>query len=129
MEEKYFKYLSNFIFKKKRERIIFELLSENKRENAFCKMTDFSSCFLKENILFDLSHFEDNEAIAKIEGLVSGKECFDLKYRKIDSIKNAYQRAVDSYMFNLLIVDDKTAIYIGECSYGASDKYILKINK
>ena len=47
-------------------------------------------------------------------------------YGEIVSVKDAYARAVHSYMLNILIVDENTVIYIGECSYGASEKYILK---
>jgi hypothetical protein len=126
METKYYKFLSNFIVKSKRERLIYELQSEKKRENAFSKMTNFLDCFNSEDIIVDLTHFQDDIAIKRIEEVVSDKDCFDIANRERNLLKSAYLRAVNSYMCNVLVVDEHTIIYIGECEIGASEKYILR---
>ncbi len=117
--------LSTFIQKLKRERILFELKSTKKRETAFSKMSNFSTCFNKKDISIDLSHLEVENAIETIKNVVCTTNCFDLVYNEVCSISKAYQRAVHSLMFNVLIIDEHTAIYIGEWEYGASEKYIL----
>lgn len=129
MEKEYLEILSAFINKIKRERILFELQSEQKRERAFSKLSNFSECFNEKEISLDLSHLEEEQAIKTIEKTIGKKDCFDLVYNEICPITKAYQRAVDSYMFDALIVDEHTVIYIGECVYGASDKYILRKEK
>ena len=129
MEKKYLSILTAFINKTKRERILFELQSEKKREMAFSKLSNFSECFNEKDVSVDLSHLEEEKAIKIIERTIGAKDCFDLVYNEICPITKAYQRAVASYMFNALIVDEYTVIYIGECEYGASKKYILRKEK
>lgn len=126
MENKYLMVLSTFIQKEKRERILFELKSTKKRETAFSKLSNFSEFFHEKNISIDLSHLEVESAIKIINNSVSNTNCFDLVYNEICSISKAYERAVSSYMFNALIIDEQTIIYIGEVEFGASEKYILK---
>ena len=126
MEKNYLMILSTFINKKKRERILFELQSNKKRETAFSKMSTFSACFDKENISIDLSHLEFENATKIIETSVRATNCFDLLYNEVCPISKAYERAVSSCMFNALIIDEQTIVYIGEVEFGASKKYILK---
>ncbi len=118
--------LSAFIQKEKRERILFELKSIKKRETAFSKMSNFSKCFNEKNISINLSHLEVENAIKIIKDSVSSTNCFDLAYNEVCPISKAYERAVASYMFNALIIDEQTIVYIGEVEFGASKKYILK---
>ncbi len=126
MEKKYYSFLSGFLDDAKRERILFELQSKKKRENAFSKITVFSECFDEGQIFCDLSHFTDTDAIEKLNQLFKNISCYDLVYNEIVSLNLAYTRAVNSYMVDVLIVDENTIIYVGECEYGASPKYILK---
>ena len=126
MENKYLMVLSTFIQKEKRERILFELKSTKKRETAFSKLSNFSEFFNEKNISIDLSHLEVESAIKIINNSVSNTNCFDLAYNEICSISKAYERAVSSYMFNALIIDEQTIVYIGEVEFGSSEKYILK---
>lgn len=126
MENKYLMVLSTFIQKEKRERILFELKSTKKRETAFSKMSNFSECFDKKNISIDLSHLEVESAIKITKNSVRSTNCFDLAYNEVCSISKAYKRAVSSCMFNALIIDEQTIVYIGEVEFGASEKYILK---
>ena len=42
MSDKYYNFLAEFMLPEKRERIIFQLASKKKRDNAFDKMTDDS---------------------------------------------------------------------------------------
>ena len=110
----------------KKDRILHELSLNKKRENAFSKMTIFSNCFFVENIAHNLTHLEDSDALQIISNNVKEKYCYDLRHDEVLSIKDAYIRAVNSYMVNVLIVNENTIIYVGDCSYGASEKYILK---
>ena len=126
MKQQYYTYLANFINETKRERILYELQSEKKRETAFSKMTEFAKCFNEKDIVVNLSHLQDDLAVQTIEKTIAQKECFDLAYGKMERIKDAYQRAVNSYCLDVLIVDERTVIYVGECEYGASEKYILQ---
>ena len=79
-----------------------------------------------EDIIVDLTRFQDDIAIKRIEEVVSGKECFDVANRERNLLKSAYLKAVNSYMCNVLVVDEHTIIYIGESEIGASEKYILR---
>lgn len=126
MQNKYLTVLSAFIQKEKRERILWELNSPNKRETAFSKMSNFSSHFLTKYISMDVSHLETETAIERITSSTTHNNCFDLVHNEVCSISKAYKRAVSSYMFNILIIDEQTIIYIGEVEYGASQKYLLK---
>jgi len=126
MREKYLAYLSGFLNKLKTDRIICELNSKSKRQSAFSKIADFKNTFDKSCVFTELSHLEYDKAIKLIEKCAGKIECYDLAYDEIVPIETAYQRAVDSYMPNVLIVSENTIIYIGECEFGASEKYILK---
>ena len=126
MDQNYYSALAGFLNDTKRERILYELQSKKKKEMALSKMTDFSGCFNVKDIAVDLSRLEVKEAVERIEVSNQSKLCFDLVYAEIVPVKDAYIRAVNSYMVDVLIVDENTIIYIGECSYGASEKYILK---
>ncbi len=126
MREIYLSYLGKFLNKSKRDRIIYELKSKTKQQSAFLKIADFENAFDKNCVIMDLSHFEDDKAIKNIEKYVDKTDCYDLLQDEITSIEKAYQRAVNSYMPNVLIVSEKSVIYIGECEIGASEKYILK---
>ena len=126
MENKYLMVLSTFIQKVKRERIVFELKSTKKRETAFSKMSNFSQYFNTKDISIDLSHLEVENAIKIIQRSASSTNCFDLAYNEVCSICKAYERAVSSCMFNALIIDEQTIVYIGEVEFGSSEKYILK---
>ena len=70
METKYYKFLSNFIVKSKRERLIYELQSEKKRENAFSKMTNFLDCFHSKDIIVDLTVIVKYRRLGIVGGVV-----------------------------------------------------------
>lgn len=80
----------------------------------------------KTKVFCDLSHVENEVAFSKIKQIVGNSSCYDLLYDEIISLKDAYIRAVKSYMVDVLIVDEHTLVYIGECELGASPKIILK---
>jgi len=126
MKTKYYSYLANFLNETKRERILFELQSKKKKENAFSKFTVFSECFHEKQIFCDLSRLEDPAALKKINQMFGDTSCYDLLYDEVTTLSNAYIRAVNSYLVNVLIIDENTMIYVGECELGASSKYILK---
>ena len=77
MKEKYYSILAKFLNDTKRERILFELQSKKKRENAFSKLTVFSECFENNHIFCDLTRLEETEALQKIKQTV-GKTSGDL---------------------------------------------------
>ena len=60
-------YLGNFLNDTKRERILFELHSKKKKEIALSKITAFSECFKDNNMFCDLTHFQEREALQKLE--------------------------------------------------------------
>ncbi len=126
MEKKYYSYLSGFLKDAKKERIIFELQSKKKRKNAFSKITVFSECFNDSHIFCDLSHLTDISALEKLNQMFGNISCYDLAYDNITTLSDAYIRAVNSYMVDVLIIDENTIVYVGECEFGASYKYILK---
>ena len=105
---------------------MFELQSKKKRENAFSKMSVFSECFNDNHIFCDLSYVENEAAFSKIKQIAGNSSCYDLLYDEIISLRDAYIRAVNSYMVDVLILDEHTVVYIGECELGASSKFILK---
>ena len=126
MKNLYLSYLARFIHKMKRDRILFELNSPTKNDNALSKLSNFSTCFDKDDIIADLTHLEPNDALKQMKQITGKKSCFDLVYEEICDIETAYERAVCSCMFDALIIDETTIVYIGEQAYGASEKYILK---
>ena len=86
----------------------------------------FSDCFNDKHIFCDLSHLTDSDAIERLKQLFGNISCYDLVYDCLASLSDAYIRAVNSYMVDILIIDENSIIYIGECEHGASSKYILK---
>ena len=120
--------LKKFILKDKRDRILFELESEKKRQKAFSKMSDFDFCFRRELISADLSHKTDDEAKNALLSLFGDADAFDLATMRVEKLLLAFQRAVDSYMNDVLIVGEDNIVYVGEAEYGASEKCVLSWN-
>lgn len=123
--DEYLSYFARFIHKIKRDRILFELNSSTKKCDAFSKLSNFSTCFDNHDIIADLTHLEENDALKKIKQITNKKSCFDLVYEEVCDIETAYERAVRSCMFDALIIDETTIVYIGEWC-GPSEKYVLK---
>ena len=59
MKTKYYSYLAKFLNEAKRERILFELQSKKKRENAFSKITVFSEYFNDKHSSYYQTIFKD----------------------------------------------------------------------
>ena len=125
MKKLYLSYFVRFIHKIKRDRILFELNSPTKKDDALSKLSNFSTCFDKNDIIADLTHLDVEDAFSKINQITDKKSCFDLVYEEVCDIETAYERAVCSCMFNALIIDEQTIVYVGEWC-GPSEKYILK---
>ena len=117
--------LKKFILKDKRDRILFELESEKKRQKAFSKMSDFDFCFPRELISADLSRNTDDEARDALLALFGDTDAFDLVTMRVEKLLPAFQRAVGSYMNDVLIVNENNVIYVGEVEYGPSEKFVL----
>lgn len=125
MEKQYLDYLSGFIHKAKRERLIYELQSK-KRENAFYKMGHFENIFDESNVVEDLSHLDDAQAVERVRKIVGDTTCYNVRTEEMMPVEKAYIQAVNSCLCNILVVDKTVVIYVGECEVGASTKYILK---
>jgi len=125
MIDNYLNILESFLDNSKAKRIIYELSSSKKRNDAFSKLTNFDVSFKGTLRRIELTHLRDSEAITEIRKITKIKECFNLKKNQIEDLESAYIDSVNSYMCNVLVVDVNTVIYIGECYFGASDKYIL----
>lgn len=117
--------LKKFILKDKRDRILFELESEKKRQKAFSKMSDFDFWFPRELISADLSRNTDDEARDALLALFGDTDAFDLVTMRVEKLLPAFQRAVGSYMNDVLIVNENNVIYVGEVEYGPSEKFVL----
>ena len=118
--------LKPFITKNKAERIIYELNSKNKKEDAFTKLNDFELFFNLKNNIVDLTHLTDDEALKIISNIISEKYCLNLRSGNVEKIIDAYINSVNSYMCNILLINETTLIYIGEVEIGSSTKYIVR---
>lgn len=118
--------LKPFLTKNKAERIIYELNSKNKKEDAFTKLNDFELFFNLKNNIVDLTHLTDDEALKIISNTISEKYCLNLRSGNVEKIIDAYINSVNSYMCNILLINETTLIYIGEVEIGSSTKYIVR---
>ena len=125
----YLETLKQFLKKEKADRIVFELQSKKKRVYAFVKLTQFESYFRNDLIAVDFSKKTDDEVVALLNKEFEQKKCFNLEDNQEDDLTSAVLKAINSYMCNVLIIDESCIIYIGEAEYGPSNKYILRLKK
>ena len=109
-------FVDNFIKDRYKERILFELSSNkpNKREKAFTKLLDYKEYFNSDIEKIDLTHLMDEEILKVINAKYNLKECYSLKYDKKLQLEKAVINTLKSYMLDILIIDEKNIIYIGE---------------
>lgn len=109
-------FVENFIQDIYKERILFELSSNkpNKREKAFTKLLDYKEYFNSDIEKIDLTHLMDEEILKVINVKYNAKECYSLKYDKKLQLEKAVINTLNSYMLDILIIDEKNIIYIGE---------------
>ena len=109
-------FVENFIKDIYKERILFELSSNkpNKREKAFTKLLDYKEYFNSDIEKIDLTHLMDEEILKVIHTKYNAKECYSLKYDKKLQLEKAVINTLNSYMLDILIIDEKNIIYIGE---------------
>ena len=109
-------FVDNFIKDIYKERILFELSSNkpNKREKAFTKLLDYKEYFNSDIEKIDLTHLMDEEILKVINAKYNLKECYSLKYDKKLQLEKAAINTLKSYMLDILIIDEKNIIYIGE---------------
>lgn len=109
-------FVENFIKDIYKERILFELSSNkpNKREKAFTKLLDYKEYFNSDIEKIDLTHLMDEEILKVINAKYNAKECYSLKYDKKLQLEKAVINTINSYMLDILIIDEKNIIYIGE---------------
>lgn len=109
-------FVENFIKDIYKERIQFELSSNkpNKREKAFTKLLDYKEYFNSDIEKIDLTHLMDEEILKVINAKYNLKECYSLKYNKKSQLEKAVINTINSQMLDILIIDEKNIIYIGE---------------
>ena len=87
---------------------------ENKREKAFTKLLDCKEYFNSDIEKIDLTHLMDEEILKVINAKYNLKECYSLKYNKKLQLEKAVINTINSQMLDILIIDEKNIIYIGE---------------
>lgn len=109
-------FVENFIKDIYKERILFELCSNkpNKREKSFTKLLDYKEYFNSDIEKIDLTHLMDEEILKVINAKYNAKECYRLKYDKKLQLEKVVINTLKSYMLDILIIDEKNIIYIGE---------------
>ena len=109
-------FVENFIKDIYKERILFELSSNkpNKREKAFTKLLDYKEYFNSDIEKIDLTHLMDEDILKVINAKYNLKECYSLKYNKKLQLEKAVINTINSYMLDILIIDEENIIYIGE---------------
>jgi len=109
-------FIKNFIKEKYQERILFELTlyKPNKKDKAFTKLLDYKEYFKNEIKKYYLTHKTAEEIIKIINSKFDTNECYSLKYERKYNLNKAIINAINSYMLDILIIDDKNIIYIGE---------------
>ena len=125
----YLEILKQFLKKEKADRIVFELRSKKKRSDAFSKLTQFYNYFRSDLITVDFSKKTDDDVVALLNKEFEQKKCFNLEDNQEEDLTSAVLKAINSYMCNVLIIDESCIIYIGEVEYGPSNKYILRPKK
>lgn len=125
----YLEILKQFLKKEKADRIVFELRSKKKRSDAFSKLTRFDNYFRSDLITVDFSKKTDDDVVALLNKEFEQKKCFNLEDNQEEDLTSAVLKAINSYMCNVLIIDESCIVYIGEAEYGPSSKYILRLKK
>jgi len=125
----YLEILKQFLKKEKADRIVFELRSKKKRSDAFSKLTQFDNYFRSDLITVDFSRKTDDDVVALLNKEFGQKKSFNLEDNQEEDLTSAVLKAINSYMCNVLIIDESCIIYIGEAEYGPSSKYILRLKK
>lgn len=123
----YYQTLKKFIKKDKADRLVFELVSKNKRDRAFSKLTQFDSYMRKELIKFDFTKMTDEEVSDYLKKEIKVEKCFDVKNGTVRNLLDAVLDSINSYLFNVCVLDENRIIYIGEVEYGPSQKYLMEL--
>ena len=82
-------------------------------------------------VIEDISHFEDSEAIKIIKKHIQESVGYSIVFKGLKPIEDAYLLSVYRCMVDFIVINEITAIYIGEVysnsdSKTASPKFILK---
>ena len=109
-------FVNNFIKPQYRERLLYELKSikTNKREKAFIKLLDYNEFFLETLSKIDLSHKTDQEIIRVLKTYVKLENGYSLKWQTNKDLIKAVINAINSYLLDIILVDENMMIYIGE---------------
>jgi len=109
-------FLNNFIKPQYRERLLYELKSskKNKRDKAFTKLLDYNEFFLENLSKIDLTHISDQEIISIIKNQVKLENGYSLKSHANKNLINAVIDAINSYSLDIILVNEKLIVYIGE---------------
>ena len=109
-------FVNNFIKPQYRERLLYELKSikTNKRDKAFIKLLDYNEFFLETLSKIDLSHKTDQEIIRVLKTYVKLENGYSLKWQTNKDLIKAVINAINSYSLDIIFVDEKLIVYIGE---------------
>ena len=109
-------FLNNFIKPQYCEWLLYELKSNktNKRDKAFTKLLDYNEYFLENLSKIDLTHKSDQEIISIIKNQVKLENGYSLKWQANKNLINAVIDAINSYSLDIILVDEKLIVYIGE---------------
>ena len=125
-------FLNNFIKPQYRERLLYELKSSktNKRDKAFTKLLDYNEYFLENLSKIDLTHKSDQEIISIIKNRVKLENGYSLKWQANKNLINAVIDAINSYSLDIIFIDEKLIVYIGEVCHNndgsnASAKFLF----
>ena len=125
-------FVENFIKDKYKERILYELSSKkpDKKERAFTKLLEYDEYLRNDVSKIDLSHLTKEEIASVISNRFKNKYCYSLKFNcKVELVKGVIN-TINSYMLDILVIDENNIIYIGEVEHhkdggNASVKYIF----
>lgn len=124
-------FIRSFVNKSLQNRILFELQSKNdvKRNKGLSKLTNYMNCINMKYVVEDITHLLDEEAIKTIKKHIQESNGYSIVYKQIKPIEEVYITSVIRGMVDVIVINENSAIYIGEVySYGgtASPKFILK---
>lgn len=126
-------FVRSFVNKSLQDRILFELFSKNeiKRRKGLYKLTNYMQSINMKYVVEDISNLEDSEAIKIIKRQIQEDKGYSLVCKKNKPIEEAYISGVNSCMVEVIVINENTAIYIGELysnydAKTASKKLILK---
>jgi len=125
--EKRFAY--TFLEKRIRDRIIFELASEEKRTTAIYRFSHTTEDIVKPSCIYRKTN-DQQFVSSEIYNLIDSKNCYVISSnREVDGVKTTVEKAISACvgfgMPSIIILNESLVLIETEQCYGAADKYIL----